>query len=64
MQIRHAGTTSTGDTAVSRRGGVYAPFQIERFAEANNNALTVYFNMSTWNPYTVVLIESNFIIAP
>jgi hypothetical protein len=51
-------------TATSRRGGIYAPFQIARFAAVEGDALSIYFNMSTWNPYTVVLMESNFTIAP
>jgi hypothetical protein len=24
--------------------------------------LSIYFNMSTWNPYTVVLMESDYAI--
>jgi hypothetical protein len=55
---------SNGEKATSRRGGVYAPYQVERFATVQNNTLNVYFNMSTWNPYTVVLMQSNFTIAP
>jgi len=52
------------DSASSTRGGVYAPFQIERFATVENDGLSIYFNMSTWNPYTVVLMQSKFTIAP
>lgn len=54
----------TTQTAATRRGGIYAPFQIARFAAVDGDALSIYFNMSTWNPYTVVLMESNFTIAP
>jgi len=28
------------------------------------DALSIYFNMSTWNPHTAVLMESNFTIGP
>jgi hypothetical protein len=55
---------SDGQTAISRRGGIYAPFQIGRFASVENGGLSIYFNMSTWNPYTIVLMESSFAIAP
>ena len=59
-------TLSDGETqtAATRRGGIYAPFQIGSFASVVGDALSIYFNMSTWNPYTVVLMESNFTIAP
>jgi hypothetical protein len=59
-------TQSDGQTqsAATRRGGIYAPFQIGSFASVVGDALSIYFNMSTWNPYTVVLMESNFTIAP
>jgi len=36
---------------------VYAPFQVERFAGvADDGTLSIFFNMSTWNPNTVVLM--------
>jgi hypothetical protein len=59
------GTAPKDDkTATTRQGGIYAPFQIGRFAAVEGDGLSIYFNMSTWNPYTVVLMESNFTIAP
>jgi hypothetical protein len=42
------------------RGGDYAPFLIERFTEVDGDVLTLYYAMSTWNPYTVVLMQSRF----
>jgi hypothetical protein len=54
----------SGETATTRNGAVYAPFQIERFASVIDDGLSIYYNMATWNPYTVVLMESNFTIAP
>ena len=55
---------SSGGNVTSRRGAVYAPFQIERFATVGDDGvLSIYFNMSTWNPYTVVLMESDYTIA-
>jgi len=57
-------TDEGADTVSTRRGAVYAPFQIERFANVHDDGtLSIYFNMSTWNPYTVVLMESDFNIS-
>ncbi len=44
-------------------GGVYAPFQIERFTEIDGDTLKISYTMSTWNPYTVVRMRSEFRIA-
>jgi hypothetical protein len=52
-----------GNSVATRRGAVYAPFQIEKFATVQDDGvLSIYFNMSTWNPYTVVLMESDYTI--
>jgi hypothetical protein len=54
---------ASGDTVSTRRGAVYAPFQIERFARvADDGTLSIFFNMSTWNPYTVVLMQSDYTV--
>ena len=37
---------------------------IERFTTVNGNMLTIYYTLSTWNPYTVVKMRSQFKIAP
>jgi len=56
--------SAKGKSVSARRGGVYAPFQIERFAKVRDDGtLSIYFNMSTWNPYTVVLMQSDYTIA-
>jgi len=39
-------------------GGEYGPYQIGRFAKATTNGSMVYFTMSTWNPYNVVLMRA------
>lgn len=43
-------------------GGEYGPYQFEDFATgdstAANPSTTIYFTMSTWNPYTVVLMKA------
>ncbi len=43
-------------------GTVFAPYMIERFTEVDGNTLKIYYTMSTWNPYTVVKMESDFAI--
>ncbi len=45
------------------RGGAYAPNMIERFTTVSGNTLTIYYTMSTWNPYTIVKMRSQFTIA-
>ncbi len=39
-------------------GGVYAPYVISRFTRAGEQTTTLYYTMSTWNPYQVVLMKS------
>ncbi len=41
-------------------GGHYAPYVVERFTKFNNGILTIYYVLSTWNPYVVVLMKSQF----
>lgn len=39
-------------------GGEYGPYQFPHLATGNEGETTVYFTMSTWNPYTVVLMKA------
>ena len=39
-------------------GGEYGPYQFENFAIGNDSTTTIYYTLSTWNPYTVVLMKS------
>ena len=41
-------------------GGIYAPYMVERWTNVANGELTIHYVMSTWNPYIVVLMKSNF----
>jgi len=43
-------------------GGIFAPQLIERFTRVVGNTLSIYYNVSTWNPYTVVKMRSQFTI--
>ena len=45
------------------KGGGYAPQMVQRFTEIAGNTLKIFYTLSTWNPYTVVLMESDFTIA-
>jgi hypothetical protein len=39
-------------------GGAYAPYVIERFTRLEGSELNLYYVLSTWNPYVVVLMKS------
>lgn len=39
-------------------GGEYGPYQFEDMAVGGDCRTTIYFTMSTWNPYTVVLMKA------
>jgi hypothetical protein len=41
-------------------GGAYAPYVVERWTKLQGNELTLYYVLSTWNPYVVVLMKSRF----
>ncbi len=39
-------------------GGEYGPYQFEDLTVGGGSTTTIYFTMSTWNPYTVVLMKA------
>jgi len=39
-------------------GDPYGPYQVEELTTGDENASTIYFTLSTWNPYTVVLMKT------
>lgn len=41
--------------------GEYGPYQIASFAEAIPSGSCIYYVMSTWNPYNVVLMRSDLV---
>jgi hypothetical protein len=50
------------------RGGAYAPYLIERWSTVNSTSQTdrrldLYYVLSTWNPYVVVLMSSRLRLA-
>jgi hypothetical protein len=50
----------TKNDPATTRGGAYAPLMIERFTTITGSKLKIYYTLSTWNPYAVVLMESDF----
>jgi hypothetical protein len=39
-------------------GGVYGPYIIAPFISGDENQVTIYYLMSIWNPYQVLLMRS------
>ena len=40
-------------------GGEYGPYQFRHFAIGDEQSTTIYFTMSVWNPYDVVLMKAS-----
>jgi hypothetical protein len=58
------GPTIGPNDPYTTHGGLYAPFMIERFIRVAGRTLSIYYIVSTWNPYTVVEMRSDFEIVP
>jgi hypothetical protein len=41
-------------------GGIYAPCVVERWTKVLADELSLYYTLSTWNPYVVVLMKRKF----
>jgi lysophospholipase L1-like esterase len=39
-------------------GGAYAPYVVERWTKLQGSELDLYYVLSTWNPYVVILMKS------
>jgi hypothetical protein len=39
-------------------GGAYAPYVVERWTKVRGSELSIYYVLSTWNPYVVILMKS------
>jgi hypothetical protein len=39
--------------------GMYGPYQIPQYTRATDDGVRIYFTMSTWNPYQVMLMTIN-----
>ena len=54
------GPTIGPNDPVTTPGGPYAPYMIERFTRVDRGKLSIYYTLSTWNPYTIVMMRSDF----
>jgi len=50
----------TSNNPATTRGGAYAPAFVERFTIISGSTLKLFYMFSTWNPYAVVMMESDF----
>lgn len=57
---RLTGPTIGPTDPVTTPGAPYAPYMVERFTRVNGTTLSIYYTLSTWNPYTIVLMRSDF----
>jgi hypothetical protein len=46
--------------AADDSGWAYAPYMIPSLFETHDNVRTIYYTMSTWDPYRVVLMKTDF----
>ena len=53
----------TANNPLTTRGDSYAPLMVQRFTTITGDTLKIYYTLATWNPYAVVLMESDFTIA-
>jgi len=60
---RLTGPTIGPNDPVSTPGGPYAPYMIERFTRVAGRTLSIYYTLSTWNPYTIVMMRSDFSVS-
>jgi len=44
--------------------GENGPYMIPSLARTHNGVTTVYFVLSTWNPYAMMLIKTDLRLAP
>jgi hypothetical protein len=45
-------------------GGEYGPYIVARFTTMADGTCRIYFTMSTWNPYQVVVMRSDLKLNP
>lgn len=42
-------------------GGEYGPYLFKQMSTMEDSLVTIYYTLSTWNPYTTVLMETTFV---
>jgi hypothetical protein len=45
-------------------GGAYGPYLIAPFISGDESQVTIYYLMSIWNPYQVLLMRSTLTMRP
>jgi hypothetical protein len=45
-------------------GGEYGPYIMARYTRASDGWCRIYYTMSTWNPYQVVVMQSDLWLGP
>jgi hypothetical protein len=48
---------------IEKQGGVYGPYVMARYTAAVPGGCRIYFTMSTWNPYAVMVMQSDLRLA-
>jgi hypothetical protein len=51
------GLSDPGQT--EKRGGEYGPYVMSRYTTAIPGGCRIYFTMSTWNPYAVMVMQTD-----
>ena len=57
----HLDGDNSGKTGGKDNGQPYAPYVLSRFTRAIPHGARIIFLMSTWNPYQVVVMQTNLI---
>lgn len=58
LDFDSSGNLESAGARIGEVGGEYAPYVISRFTTGGSGSTTIYFVMSTWNPYQAVLMKS------
>lgn len=48
------------DISKDAQGIIYGPYLLDKYTTNSDGSVTVYFTMSTWNPYEVFLVSTTF----
>jgi hypothetical protein len=59
-QIPGACPSACGVWCSDDEGAVYGPYMVPSWFKVNPGSLTIYYTLSTWRPYQVVLMKSEF----
>ncbi|RME80807.1 MAG: DUF4185 domain-containing protein [Caldilineae bacterium] len=55
---------SLSAVAVNTNGGEYGPYVIAPLTTDDDTGNTIYYTLSTWNPYNVMLMSSRISLTP